>query len=268
MVLIKVVDGSRAVFYEYVRPPCVYLSFHNEGMMARRFVKQSGEQCYDPNTPAGIPACCGQPTCVTEWADGSGSSYNTCSAKTSVGTRRRRGPTRDTSLDWAGAGRRRGSPGKWWSEPGAKRYQNVQSYELTTFATAKARCLAEGMRLCPWFSKNHWSFDYYVDWAKDHIWIDRPCRVQVEVDDLGAVSIIHVGSTQPEFSLGASATSGNTFQVKWDGNSQAFPRASTGCAANCTIPEKNGKPGNTCLCETEVRETPVFHEATGHHPGP
>lgn len=39
--VVKMVDGSRTVFYEYVRPPCVYLSFHNGGMMQRRWLFQS-----------------------------------------------------------------------------------------------------------------------------------------------------------------------------------------------------------------------------------
>jgi len=56
--VVKLADSTGgAVFYEWQRPPCVYLSFFNGG----RQVKDRNENvmCEDPTVPGAGSVCCG-----------------------------------------------------------------------------------------------------------------------------------------------------------------------------------------------------------------
>jgi len=237
--VVKLVDGAYTVFYEYVREPCVYLSFHNGGIRQKRWPGTTGTTCQDPKTPSGVPGCCNQAVCAT----GVGSSNNKC-----VASRRR---DRDTSLDYT-------------------KYANEIDYELTTYETNKARCEAIGKRVCPWYNKSPWKLGYSDKWWPEHVWTSYPCKIQTQIDDRGAVSIIHTETTQSMFQINAFERSGNSFQVKWTGststNGGIFPRASSNCATGCSIPDVEGGPGNTCLCDMEVKDTAIFDTSTGYGP--
>ena len=78
--------------------------------------------------------------------------------------------------------------------------------------------------------------------------------------------MVHTDQTQALFQQNAFETCGNTFQVQWDdtnSNGADFPRATTQCTTGCTIPDVNGSPGDTCLCDVDVKETVIFGSGNG-----
>jgi len=160
-----------------------------------------------------------------------------------------------------------------WVKYGYPNY-NRYTFELTTWETNKKRCDGLGLRVCPYFAKQGWdgsAYGYSDWWRPEHIWLNTPCRVMVQIDEAGSVTIIHSDQTQAHYKQNAFDSSGNSIQVQWDGttsvNGGNFPRASAQCAANCTIPSVAGGPGNTCLCELEVKESVLFGESGSNKPG-
>jgi cullin-associated NEDD8-dissociated protein 1 len=172
--------------------------------------------------------------------------------------------------------------------------------ERVTKAEADRRCAAAGRPACSWF----WTTDASKGWNAKHSgvvpkdgcspigssgadqyqWMDAPCRVRVQVDGDGYVSIIHGLEHDKATNSGYGDTrsrafqldSGNKFSVTWgcaEGEAGAggeagaegeptraakcFPDAKTGCsgAAGCSL------HGQTCLCDIAVATAAVYTDA-------
>ena len=137
------------------------------------------------------------------------------------------------------------------------RYHHKVSFELTTFETNKDRCAAAGKRMCPYYNKQPSEYGYDEAWRPEHVWTDTPCHLRAQIDTEGTITIVHTENTLSHFKENAFGTSGNSFQVTWEGGNR-YPTVGAGCGAGCTI------SGSTCLCNVEVRESAVFGAATGH----
>lgn len=55
---VRTVEVADGIFYEYVRPPCVYQAFYNNAKLVPRSRSKSGTVCADPRTEVASTACC------------------------------------------------------------------------------------------------------------------------------------------------------------------------------------------------------------------
>ena len=123
--------------------------------------------------------------------------------------------------------------------------------ERTTFATAEARCAAEGMALC---GVHFWRSNSPCRYDNLHIWSRASCSVQLQVATNGDVNIVHASR-----STGSARTfkldSGNLFRVPW--REGFYPRATDGCSMNATSCVTHGFG---CLCNFTVASSAVFDD--------
>ena len=81
-------------------------------------------------------------------------------------------------------------------------------------------------------------------------WTEDRCRMQVQVNYDGRVSVVSPGSISERFHTGSE----NWFRVRW--RAGQFPAATSGCADTCVV--MAGASGPTCVCEVDVSSTAVF----------
>ena len=150
------------------------------------------------------------------------------------------------------------------SEGGVKSTPGPCAYygERVTYATAAARCAAEGTALCDfWWGKSLSGAGCHTD-NKLRLWTSQPCTVLAQVSSHGFVAPVHRFNASAYISkpaLHVRVSSGNEFFVHWTNSSDSgggggtFPTAATGCAAGaCAIVD------DTCLCNVSVASEAVF----------
>jgi len=124
-------------------------------------------------------------------------------------------------------------------------------FERLSFYTAKSRCEENGMVLCQKVAKSIDCPTSCCPSGEERTWRNTACTVKVQIDSNGHVAAVH--DVNKPFSY-AAASSGNWFKVRWLVNRDEIPSvARNQCDGGaCTI------SGNTCICDVEVEDSPVF----------
>lgn len=228
--VIHVADGVK---YEYVRPACVKYSFHNSQELNKVVDRHNRAMCA-PKTVDDIAfgACC-----VSD------------------------------------------NPAHWLSTNAD--YFCEFSFERSSYASARSRCQNEVLDnfpnpdTCDWTglriyanneNQREGCFQYMHESYKSWHWTNATCAITAKVNSDGFISIVHepnldinadIAAADPTDTLQSvymtvNPYNTNYFKVKWDGTGE-FPNVDNQCANNaCTA------FGNSCLCEIEVTEVPVF----------
>ena len=194
---VNVESGRSAAIFEFVRPPCVSLTFYNDAKqvyLASAHVSPASATtvCADPATASAAVNCCDGET-STEQCE-----YLAEMVPFATAVKR----CADYSL---GGLCSVGGPPLPHEPPAARR------------SIVHGRALAYDQ--C---DSTHW-----------HSWTAAGCTVQVQVRQDGEVNIVHVESGSPFKRL----DSAHTFRVRWDGSSSTlpFPTTSNGCGSGCMV---------------------------------
>ncbi|EOD36381.1 hypothetical protein EMIHUDRAFT_226409 [Emiliania huxleyi CCMP1516] len=194
---VNVESGRSAAIFEFVRPPCVSLTFYNDAKqvyLASAHVSPASATtvCADPATASAAVNCCDGET-STEQCE-----YLAEMVPFATAVKR----CADYSL---GGLCSVGGPPLPHEPPAARR------------SIVHGRALAYDQ--C---DSTHW-----------HSWTAASCTVQVQVRQDGEVNIVHVESGSPFKRL----DSAHTFRVRWDGSSSTlpFPTTSVGCGKGCMV---------------------------------
>ena len=121
-----------------------------------------------------------------------------------------------------------------------------------TFGTAGAVCASSADNINWWCNTKGGGIRH---------WTSESCRLQVQVDSIGWLRIVHAPAGEPMRKEGGDRPSfqkdnENLFRVAWDDH--AFPTATTGCTAADGASTACVVDGITCLCDVEVRSTRLF----------
>ena len=239
--ILKVVDGANdPIYYEYHPAPCVSTPFYADAKQIK-WTMWRDVVCADPKVAAAGASCCVDGATTNSFASGM------CKF----------------------------------------------TRERVTFATAQARCEAESPaqsvcnrfnRVCPQdgdkVDRDSTHPDnptdvtgWHCDYHREYTWMNRPCKIQVQVYESGQINIKHGGTPTDKDDIAADGDDGdiddrddqsawfkgdfkNHFKVGWkDGN---FPYGSSCTGDACALDDD----GESCVCDTTVQETPVFVDSS------
>jgi hypothetical protein len=243
--ILKVTDGTNdPVYYEYHPAPCVGTAFYS-GAKQIKWSQYRDVVCADPNVAAAGSSCCDDGTATNAMASG------ICKF----------------------------------------------TRERVTFATAHARCTSESKFVCNRFNRvtpvdgdgvdrnsDHPTSatdttGFECDYAREYTWMDRPCKIQVQVYESGQINIKHGGTPTDEDAIESDGDDGdiddrddqsawfegdfkNHFKVGWKDGS--FPSVAsdglscTGDSSACAVDDD----GESCVCDTTVEAAPVFVDSS------
>lgn len=275
---IKMVDGDSVVFYTYVDPPCVYLSFFDDGQVQNN---RYNLQCADPSivTAAGFACCRSRETLDALCPEGSGFVDNSWSAVRGdqcvpIGGWRwtcPEGCTETADRKWPKC-LLAGTEARCTLSDAIADGGDACHYiaESLTFDSARERCAAvvDGGDVCRLHRDQVGTADFQsTNWAStcagfQYTWTDQKCALQVQVYPTGRVSIV-----ENKVNWYFKEYSGNEFRVAWaedgagvqrNGQAAKFPTFAGNCTAGC-IPMPSF--GGSCLCDVTVDEEAVFTNA-------
>jgi len=240
-------NGTLQAFYQYVPHPCVQLTVYNHGQAIHQ--TRGSDLCANPLLPVAGASCCNpswslnpsntrqyNPSehCKFKWES---TTYSTAHARCdAAGLKVCKGfsvaglpsavrpdfnncpPRAPLEYGW--------SPGVW----GHCRAADGGPANTCDYA---------------WNNQGVWKGVVYV--SGFYSWTDNPCKVQVQVQPSGMVSVIHNNSN---LDGRYKANPGNAYKVPWTAGS--FPAASTSCAPACTVSSE------TCICDVTEVVTAVF----------
>ena len=220
---VRIVDGGKSTWYEYVQPPCVKLTFFSGGKTTRSERPGGGgnriyHQCADPGLPSATTTCC-DPAVMKDASH------------------------KLNKFPWVTAD----ATGKWIKSSTIK-----YAEERVTYSTAQARCAKVGRVLCPNLAGwKHWGDAYFAAGSDNmYSWMDKTCQVQIQVQPNGWIGIIDTPTESdpvpnPQFTKNTP----DTFRIRWDGG--AFPKQGA-CGAGCKA------EGATCICDIKVEDKAGF----------
>jgi uncharacterized protein (DUF1501 family)/uncharacterized protein (DUF1800 family) len=120
--------------------------------------------------------------------------------------------------------------------------------ERMTMASAKKRCLGNGMDLCDYNSMSYNSTQWYK--VTGYHWTTVPCVIKAKINPSGYVAIVHEPGNYLQKVLHVNDDSENYFKVYWAQNN--FPITSNMCDGICDV------VGDSCVCGTSIVSSPVY----------
>jgi len=120
--------------------------------------------------------------------------------------------------------------------------------ERMTLASARNRCLNQGMDLCDYDYMSYNSSQWYK--VTGYHWTTVPCAIKAKINPSGYIALVHEPSNYLQKVLHVNNDSENYFKVYWKQSN--YPKASNLCDGICDV------VGDSCLCSTAVSSSPVY----------
>jgi len=207
---IRVKSGASSVYYEYVRVPCVELSFFRDGVKVQTrpkhiegtdpgVYKVEHSLCADPRRDVATGRCSG-PLDESWIVD----SHHRCVVTL---------PDSCCPVDWV-----EGDTSDW--DQGYK-FCNFFG-ERMSYDVAVGRCAANGMKAC---TAQQWSdaksgYCGFGSWEQNYLmWTTQSCQLKIKIDNIGQVAIVH--HVTADFSGastvwgGVDSSTNNFFRPAW-----------------------------------------------------
>jgi len=120
--------------------------------------------------------------------------------------------------------------------------------ERMTMASARNRCLSQGMDLCDYEIMSFIPSQSYK--VTGYHWTTVPCVIKAKITPSGYVAIVHEPNNYLQRVLHVNSDSENYFKVYWQQSN--YPMVSNACDGICDI------VGDSCLCGTSIFTSTVY----------